>query len=71
MKPSQIDTANVLQGFGHLVNAISQKCLCDSCQNIGCRGVEIPFKGKWTVHECDGYVKGIDDYEYVKPPTKS
>lgn len=46
-----------IRGFGYLVNAISQNCLCSSCENIGCRGVEIPFKAKWTVHECDGYVK--------------
>jgi len=31
------------------------KCLCDTCQNVGCRGVEIPFRGKWTMHECEGY----------------
>ena len=31
------------------------KCLCNTCQNVGCRGVEIPFRGKWTMHECEGY----------------
>jgi len=31
--------------------------LCDTCQNEGCRGVEIPYKGKWTMHACEGYTK--------------
>jgi len=40
-------------------NTGSPKCLCETCQNEGCRGVEIPYKGKWTMHECEGFTKPL------------
>lgn len=53
---NRIKTA--LAELGTTPNPGSPKCLCDTCQNEGCRGVEIPYSGKWTMHECKGY-KGV------------
>lgn len=37
-------------------NSPMPKCLCESCQNNGCDGVDPPFRGTtYTVHSCSGY----------------
>jgi len=48
-----------LAELGTTPNTGSPKCLCETCQNEGCSGVDIPYKGKWTMHECDGFTKPL------------